>query len=114
MKRFLTISTLFALSLAFTGCQFFQQQPEPTETDTEVSESTTATVNIVDEAGDSATSTGTLVIEDDAMMEEGDAMMDTMLEGSEMPEDDNMVGGDAMVGDDDAMMEDDTMMEDEA
>lgn len=81
MKRILATSALFALSLAFTGCQFFQGQPEPTDTEAEVTESTTATVNIVDETvGESATSTGTLVIEDEAMSNEERMMNDEMIE----------------------------------
>lgn len=104
MKRLLVISTLFALSLTLTGCQWFQQQPEPTEEDN-VTETTTATVDIVDNGGDEATSTATLEISEDDSMMEDDAMTGTMLEGEVMVDDENMVGGDAMVGDDEVMLE---------
>jgi hypothetical protein len=59
MKRVIVISGLFLLSLALTGCQYFQKQPTTTEP---VSKTSTATVT-VSEGMDSADTTGTLTVE---------------------------------------------------
>lgn len=58
MKRLLVLSVVTLMSFGLMGCQLFQQQPKDMVDD--ISESSTATVNIREDQ--TATSTATLTI----------------------------------------------------